>query len=219
MLPPLGISSMAANPLQSSFLMLALLSSSCTQNLTPLEVTGRFWSAIERGDAREVRRHVTAADAAALKSLDNVLPITNSEFSRTVIEHDRAFVDTTVTVEGDDPLKFPLRTYLVLEDQRWKVDYERTISGIATAGKLAAIINKVHEFGAALQQGIERSVQQLEETLPLIEHELSRIEDQIKQHVPELRKRLENFARALQEALRNPQKKAHKSDPPGAVAI
>jgi hypothetical protein len=212
---------MSLSPLRYQFLLLVLLNASCAQDLTPRDVAVRFWNAIEQGDTRAVKHYVTAADAAALESLDRVLPITKSELKRTVIEDESAFVDTTVTVDGDKPLDFPLRTYLVREDQRWKVDYERTISAVATAGKLAAVIDKVHEFGDTLQQGIDRSVEQLEQTLPEIERELSRIEDQIKQQVPELRKRLENFTRELKDALENPprQKEDPAPEPGGSVAI
>jgi hypothetical protein len=210
---------MYVNPLLVCVALLALFTVACAQDLTPQDVAGRFWVAIEQGDARAVKRYVTAADAAALESLDDVLPITKSELKRTVIEGDAAFIDTTVTVDGDRPLDFPLKTYLVLEDNRWKVDYERTISAVATAGKLAAIMDKVHEFGAALQEGIDRSVRELEQTLPQIEQELSRIEAQIKQHVPELRKRLENFTRELEEAMKIPPKPEEAADPESTIAI
>lgn len=204
---------------QLCLLSLALLIISCGQNLTPQEVAGKFWAAVEQGNSNAVKRHVTAADAATLKNLDDVLPITNSKLTRVVIEGDTAYIDTTVTVDGDKPLEFPLKTYLVVEDGRWKVDYQRTIGAVASAGKLAAVIGMVHEFGAALQHGIDRSMQELEQTLPQIEQELSRIEDQIKQHVPELRKRLENFTRELEDAIKNRPEKATPVEPGSSVEI
>lgn len=200
-------------------LLFILLGVSCGQNLSPQEVAGKFWTGIEQSNSRLVKRHITAADVAALKNLDDVLPITNPRLSRIVIEDETAYIDTTVTVDGDKPLDFPLKTYLVVEDGRWKVDYQRTISAVANAGKLAAVIAKVHEFGAALQEGIDQSVKRLEQTLPQIEQELSRIEDQIKQHIPELRQRLENFARELEDAIKNPPKKTKPAEPERPVEI
>ncbi len=200
-------------------LLLALLSVSCGQSLSPQEVAGKFWTGIEQSNARLVKRHITAADVVALKNLDDVLPISNPRLSRIVIEGETAYIDTTVTVDGDKPLEFPLKTHLVVEDGRWKVDYQRTIGAVANAGKLAAVIGKVHEFGAALQEGIDQSVKELEKTLPHIEQELSRIEDQIKQHVPELRQRLENFARELEDAIENPPKTTKPTEPGDPVEI
>ena len=210
---------MRASPLRFCLLFFVLLNVSCGAKLTPQEVAGKFWLGIEQGDARKVKRHVTAADAMALESLDDVLPIVNSKLQRAVIEETTAFIDTLVTIDVDKPLDFPLKTYLVLEDGHWKVDYQRTISAVANAGNLAAVISKVQEFGTALKEGIDRSVAKLEQSLPLLEQELSRIEGQIKQHVPELRKRLENFARELEEAIENPPLREQHADPDRAVEI
>ena len=202
-------------------LLLTVLLAACSKPSTPVEVASGFWSAIEAGDARMVKRRITAVEAASLESLDDVLPISGAELGRIIIDGREATIDTTVTVTGDKPLEFPLKTYLVLEDEDWKVDYGRTIEAVANAGKLAAVIDKVHEFGNTLQQGIERSVQELEHTLPQIEQELSRIEDQIKQHAPELRKRIEQFTQELEEAMKRPPKPAPPIDPgtEGSVEI
>ncbi|MGR9089111.1 MAG: hypothetical protein ACU85U_00865 [Gammaproteobacteria bacterium] len=183
-------------------LLLSAFVAACSQPSTPVGVASGFWTAVEAGDARMVKRRITAAEAASLESLDDVLPISGVELGRIIIDGHEATIDTTVTVTGDKPLDFPLKTYLVLEDEDWKVDYARTTEAVANAGKLAAVIEKVHEFGSTLQLGIERSVQELEHTLPQIEQELSRIENQIKQNVPELRKRLEQFSQDLEEAMK-----------------
>lgn len=185
-------------------LLLIASVAACGKPSTPVEVASEFWQALEAGDAGMVKRRITAAEAASFQSIDQVLPIAGAELGRIVIDGRAATIDTSITVSGDKPLEFPLKTYLVLEDEEWKVDYARTIEAVHNAGKLAAVIDKVHEFGDTLQQGIERSVQELEHTLPQIEQELSRIEDQIKQHVPELRKRLEQFTQELEEAMKRP---------------
>lgn len=201
---------MKLNSARTVVLLLTALVASCGKPATPVDVASEFWAAVETGDARMVKRRITAAEAASLESLDDVLPVSDAELGRIVIDGREATIDTTVTVKGDKPLDFPLKTYLVLEDEDWKVDYGRTTEAVANAGKLAAVIDKVHEFGSTLQQGIERSVQELEHTLPQIEQELSRIEDQIKQHVPELRKRLEQFTQELEEAM----KRGPETSPP-----
>ena len=188
-------------------LVLVFLCASCAKQLSPREVVTEFWSSIEQGDVRGVKRRITTAQASAFKSLDHLLPISGSKIERTIIEAESATVETIVTIDADKPLDFPLKTYLVLEDNNWKVDYERTIAVVDNAGKLAAIITKVHEFGNALQEGIDRSIQEFESTLPQIEQELSRIEDQIKHHVPELRKRIESFTKELERGIKSPPEK------------
>ena len=198
--------------------LIAASLAACAAKPGPADVAAAFWNAIEAGNTRAVKRHVTAADAALLENLDDVLPISNAELSRIVIDGEKASVDTTVTVDGDKPLDFPLKTHLVLEGDDWKVDYRRTIDAVASAGKLAAMLSKVHEFGDALQEGIERSVDELEQALPKIEQELSRFEQQMKQRMPELRERLEEFTRELEEAIKRPPP-ADPSEPGATVEI
>ncbi|MFT4560668.1 MAG: hypothetical protein ACI9BW_000402 [Gammaproteobacteria bacterium] len=199
---------------------LVILSAGCAKDLTPQEAASHFWTAVQNGDAAEVRRYITAAEALTLKSLDGVLPISKSAFERTVTEGTTAYVDTTITVTSDKPLNFPLKTYLILEDKQWKVDYGKTIASVETAGRLAGVISRIHEFGTALQEGIDRSVKEFENTLPQIEQELSRFEDQIKQHVPELKKRLDKFARELGESLKDlPENEADKPLPQSSIAL
>lgn len=183
---------------------------SCAKPLSPQEVATEFWTAVQQGDAAKVKRHITTAEALKFESLDHLLPISKSIVERTVIDAGTATVDTTVTIDADKPLDFPLKTYLVLEEQKWKVDYERTIAAVDNAGKLAAVISKVHEFGSAIQEGIDRSIEEFEQTLPQIEQELSRIEGQIKHHVPELRQRIESFTKELEKALKTPPEKIEK---------
>ncbi|MDA0821602.1 MAG: hypothetical protein O3C28_04155 [Proteobacteria bacterium] len=196
------------------------LCAACAKDLTPQEVASHFWTAVQNGDAGEVRRYITAADALSLKSLDGVLPISNSTFERTVTEATTAYVDTTITVVSDKPLDFPLKTYLIREDKQWKVDYKKTISSVEAAGKLAGVISRIHEFGTALQEGIDRSVKQFEDTVPQIEQELTRLEEEIRQRVPELRERLDSFARELEKSLRDPPKnKAGSSEPQKSIAL
>jgi hypothetical protein len=182
--------------------IIAMSLSACSRDLTPIEVAERFWSAVQSSDAAKVKRYVSHDDAEALESLDDVLPIEQVKLGRTVIDSDRAVVATTATLSGDNPVDMPINTYLLLEDGRWKIDYDQTISSVRVNGQIAEIISKVRDFGKALQDGIDKSVAELERSLPKIESELKRLESELKQKVPELRQKLEGFARDLEDAIK-----------------
>lgn len=203
----------------SSLLLFIALSFSCAQKHDPQKVAREFWTGIEQSNAQIVRRHITAADARSLNDLDNLLPIANPRLNRIVIENNTAYIDTVVTVYGDKPLDFPLKTYLIIEDGTWKVSYYRTIDVVTKKGKLAAIVGKIRDFSNALREEIDQSGEKLERALPQIEQELSRIEDQINQHVPELRQRLKHFARQLEDAIKNLHKEAVPVQPQNPLEI
>ena len=61
-------------------------------------------------------------------------------------------------------------------------------------------------MGTTLQEGIDRSIEELgaelEKTLPSIEKGLSNIDQQIQQAIPELQNHIQGFARQIDEALK-----------------
>ena len=184
------------------FLVLAILA--CSKPQTPEEVAANFWQAIESGKPSQVKKHVSAKDQITMESLQNVLPITDISFGKIIIDGNIASVGTLVTLESDKSMELPIDTHLIKENERWAVDYERTINTIIAAGKVAAVINQFKDIGNAVKEGIGRSVVELEKTLPDIEKELNNMEQQIQQAVPELKSRFENFSKQLEQALAAP---------------
>lgn len=176
----------------------------CSKPQTPQEVATSFWQAIESGKPNKVKKYVSAKDQITMESLQNVMPISNISFGKIVIDGDLASVDTVVTLQSDQDMELPINTHLLNENDRWVVDYERTINTIVAAGKVAAVINQFKDIGNAVKEGIGRSVEELEKTLPNIEQELSNMEQQIQQAVPELKSRFENFSRQLEQAFSAP---------------
>lgn len=192
----------------------------CSGPDTPQVVTQKFWTAVESGKAKEVKKFVSAKDKTSIGTLEEILPISNVSYGKIVIDGTRASVETTITLESDQSMDLPITTHLVKEGNRWAVDYERTIYTITAAGKVAAVINQFKDFGIALKDGIGRSVTELEKTLPSIEKELEKMEDQIQQAVPELRSRFENFSKQLEQALSAPiDSKPNSSDSDEGPAI
>lgn len=176
----------------------------CSKPQTPQEVAASFWQAVESGKPSQVKKYVSAKDQITMESLKNVMPISEVSFGKIIIDSNIAQVDTLVTLEGDRSMDLPISTHLMQENERWTVDYERTINTIIAAGKVAAVINQFKDIGNAVKEGIGRSVVELEKTLPSIEKELSNMEQQIQQAVPELKSRFENFSRQLEQALAAP---------------
>lgn len=197
-----GITEKCFHALIYTVLGLTLLA--CSKPQTPEEVAANFWQAIDSGKPSNVKKYISAKDQITMESLQNVMPISDISFGKIVIDGNTASVDTNVTLEGDRPTDLPINTHLLKENERWTVDYERTMNTIIAAGKVAAVINQFKDIGNAVKEGIERSVVEFEKTLPSIEKELSNMEQQIQQAVPELKSRFENFSKQLEQALAAP---------------
>ncbi|MCC7410134.1 MAG: hypothetical protein IT495_00660 [Gammaproteobacteria bacterium] len=189
---------------------LALLASACAQRLEPAQVAQRFWNAVTAGDTGAAQLFVTADSRAMLRAGDGVLPIGDVQIGRTIIDGRTARVETTVTVLGDKPLAVPLNTRLREEDGRWKVDYDQTMAAIASSGELARALGRMRELNRQFSAELDKSMAELQRSLPAITRELERFKAQIQQQVPAIRQEIEDLARRLEDALKEAR------DPPAA---
>lgn len=181
--------------------LLGLLAGGCAQELPPQEVADRFWRAVVTGHPGKIRRYVLRQQRDTLANDAEILPVSTFTLGRIVIDGERATIDTRIILESDSPVPLTIPTQLVQEQQQWRVDYDATVNAISSQSELARVIGKIGALGDSLQQGIEQSVDEMKQALPVIEQELARLEGRIKQAMPELREKLETFAKRLEESL------------------
>lgn len=182
-------------------LLLLFYLTACGKPQTPDQVAAQFWEAVSSGDASKVKKHVSAKDKVTLQSLDDVLAVNTVTFGKIVIDGSEASVDTTVTLAGNRSTDLPISTHLMLENEQWVVDYERTMQTIVAAGQVAAVINQFKDIGSAIKESIGHSVNEFQKAIPALEKELSNMEKQIEESVPKLKSRFEKFSRDLEQAL------------------
>ncbi|GEM_PF-1377855 len=201
-------------------LALGTLLAGCAQQLTPQDVADRFWRAVVTGHPAKIRRYVLAEDRELLEAGAELLPITAFKLGRVVIDGDAASIETDLTIDGDPPLEIKIETRLQRDNQRWLVNYAAATEQFSVQSNLSEIIGKIGAMGEALQNGIEESVDEFNQSLPAIEKELGRIESEIKQHIPELREKLEMFSRQIEQALKSPPPETPPEPvPDGAIAL
>lgn len=193
---------------------LAVLAGGCSRPLSPGEVADRFWRAVVTQSSAKIRRYVRAADRESLQGDPDVLPVSAYALGRIVIDGEAATVETDVTLDADEPLNVKIDTVLVREAGHWRVDYAATVNRISMQSELARVIGQIESFGETLKQGIDKSVDELQQAVPEIERQLSRIEEGIRQRMPELRQKLEEFSRRLEESLEKGLERGPEATPP-----
>ncbi len=181
-----------------------LMQIGCTQQLTPHDVAERFWRAAISEHSAKIKRYVLAKDRASLDSESKLLPIADFSLGRIVIDGDASTIDTSVTLDSDQPVTINIDTRLRFEEDQWRVDYAATANEISRHGQLAGVIDQIATIGDALKEGIDKSVDELNRAMPTIERELRRLESEFKQKLPELRQELRNFSKQIDEALKQP---------------
>lgn len=191
----------------------------CTRSLPPQDVADRFWRAVITQHPAKIRRYVREQDQATLKDDPKIMPISEFELGRVVIDGESATIETSITLDADKPVALKIDTELVREGEQWRVDYSATIDDISTQSQLAQVIGQIESIGGALADGIDKSVDEMKKMLPEIERQLSRIEGEIKQRMPELRERIEEFSKRIEESLKLPPEEPAPTAPPTTIEI
>jgi hypothetical protein len=188
----------------------------CVSNLTPIEVSDGFWSAVKSRDNQSIRKYVASDSLQGDDLAGKPLQINSYTLGRTVIDQGHAWVDTTVEISGTDPFKVPIKTVLLQENNQWKVDYTATIAPISSSSDVARFLGDLNELGIQFADKLNQSLGEMQKQLPEVQRELGKIEESLKQKLPELQQRMEEFMRQLEEALGN---KSSTQPPPRTKEI
>ena len=189
--------------------------SACVPRLTPIQVSEKFWQAVQENDA-DAARHFVTEDARNRDLTDNILPLEEVTLGRTIIDGDQAWVDTTVVISADKPYHLPLKTVLLRENERWKVDYDATVASVSKGSHAARVISGISELSRRFSEELNRSMEDIQRSLPELQKELEQLEGNLRRELPELREQMREFLRQLEEAL-GQDKDRHESPPPGGT--
>ena len=191
----------------------------CAANLSPMEVSDKFWTAVKNRDGQAAAGYVTSGSLETLKKQDmdqDILPINNVSFGKTVIDGEQAWVDTDVEIAGNDPFNLPLKTVLLMENRQWKIDYDKTVASVSKTNSVARVLGELNNIGDQFNKKLDQSLDEIERTLPQVQKEIEKIEENMREKLPELRQRLEEFMQQLEDALGN---KKDTQPPPRAKEI
>ena len=189
--------------------LLLLLSSllSCQSSMTPLQVSEKFWSGIQKKNISLITIYSisdSGYSADDIKQLPDVNAIT---FGKIIIDADIAEIQTQATIASNDKtVDIALKTYLEREDGVWRVNYKQSVLLLKTNQGMIELLGGVQEITEELAEEIEESVEEFKEkTLPEIESQLEQAEETLRDKIPEFKNMLdellEGLKRSIEEAL------------------
>jgi len=188
--------------LKSIFLIgVCIFSTGCVANLSPIEVSEKFWTAVKNKDSKTVRKYIVSNGKEKNELTENILPLDEISLGRTIIDGEQAWVDTEVVIASDDPFRLPLKTVLLKENQQWKIDYDATVTSITKGSSVARVMGSLADLSSQFAKELDRSLDEIQKTIPEVQREIERIEESVNKHLPELTKRMEEFIKQLEEAL------------------
>jgi len=175
----------------------------CGQQPYPVEVAGQFWHAIRYGDLNELRRTVTSEFSRQEDLINDLHPVGAVTLGKTVIDGDKAWVDTDVEIRAADNPTITLKTVLVKEKNHWKVDYHASTALISRDNNLARVIGSMRELGDQIAGQLDEVIGEIQEAIPEVQGELEKLEKHIQSQIPILKEKFEEFSRELEETLKN----------------
>ncbi len=175
----------------------------CEENLTPEQTADAFWAAVIKKDTEIIKKLISKESYEKEINKDEILSVSDYSLGKIVIDGPHSEIDTEVTLSGDDPLTVPITTYLIKENEFWKIDYKKTTAKINGKSELAGVLNNLSDMSKLFVEGLNESIDEMNKVLPKIEEELSNIEGELQSRIPELRDKLDEFVRKLEEALKN----------------
>ncbi|MDH5600662.1 MAG: hypothetical protein OEY78_05075 [Gammaproteobacteria bacterium] len=202
-----------------SFLIsLSLMLSACFGPSTPQEVGQDFWQAVLENDKSDVVEHSTLTDEKYYDRFSKDWTGFQLSFGKLVIDQQAASIDTKLaapTNSDQDSRRFT--TYLVLHDEKWKVDYERTAQSIK-GGVLGELFSALNQVGNELSRKIQSSADSFSREIEHMGKELEQLSREFEQQASEnmekyaeqMRKSIEALEESINRALE--QEDNHLSD-------
>lgn len=180
-------------------LVLPLLLSACFGPKTPQEVTQAFWKAVLNNDAKDVVQFSTLANTKNYDAFSKKWTDFHAEWGRVVIEQKQAsVVSNLIAPANSDQEDRKFITYLVKQNGKWMVDYNRTKLSV-NGGVLGDLFGQLNQLGNQLGKQLDSSADKFRQEMDRMSKEL---EQMAKSFNDQASKSLNDYAEQLQNKLK-----------------
>ena len=193
-----------------SLLLTTLLLSGCFGPEAPQDVAREFWKAVITHEVDDVIEYSTLVDTKSYDSFNKKWEGYQAVMGKIVIDGNQAEVETKlsrINDTGENHQK--LSTYLVKQNDQWKVDYVRTAKSLNDdvfgnfLGQLDQLGKKLSDSLIASSEKFSIEMQRLENELKIFAQSTSDEANKIlEQHGAELKNSIEELAESIDRALR-----------------
>jgi len=178
-----------------------LFITSCNESLYPIDVAEGFWRAVKDKDTKAIQKYSTNNSLKEDEPGENILPLDEITLGKTVIDGETAWVDTMVTISGDKPFTIPLRTELIRENKRWKVDYDATIKLVSQGSAVSNVINSIRNMSKDLAEELNQSMEEMQKAIPEVTEELNQSMEEMQKAIPEVTEELNQSMEDIQKTI------------------
>lgn len=173
--------------------------SACFGPKTPQDVTKSFWDAVLESNAKDAVEYSTLADTKNYDSFSTDWDGYQPSFGKVIIEEKEASIATEFSSPANSGKKNrSFTTYLVLRNEEWKVDYDRTKESIH-GGALGDIIGRLSHLGEDISSQVKSSADSFKHEMDRMGKELEQMSDSLGQQAS---KSIEIYAEQLRKSIK-----------------
>lgn len=201
--------------------LLALLLSGCSKPETPQQVSQAFWQSVINNDVAGVVRYSTLGSESGYEAFSRDWSGMIPSWGKIIIEEREARVHTHVSkpdAASSEMLNFV--TYLVKQDEQWKVDYENTEKAVLASAAVADFVNRITTLGNEISQQFEDAGKTLSSELEELHDKYQALAEDLGSQTSQaledysllMRKHLDALSQSIADALREKQDEIPPAD-------
>ncbi|MFT5399529.1 MAG: hypothetical protein ACI9LO_003451 [Planctomycetota bacterium] len=160
-------------------ILLGFLLSSCQAPETQQQVAQHFWQAVIEDKPDKVVKYSTLIDVKDYDRFSKNWSGFQPSLGKITIENNNARVVSQFTPPTSSDLKErKLITYLVMQNEEWKVDYQQTRDAMKT-DKAGNLFGRLNQIGKELQKQLENSAGEFNSEMEQLGEKLQELSDQV----------------------------------------
>ena len=190
-------------------LLLVLTISACNKPQTPLEVSQAFWQAVIEGNISDVVNYSTLGSEAGYSAFSRDWSGMLPSWGKIIIEDHEARVHTHISkpdAAQSEMLYFV--TYLVRQDDQWKVDYDKTEQVVLASSAVSDFVNRITSIGNEISQQFEEASQTVTAELESLNDQLILLTEKLGEQATSAVEKYSEIMRLHLDALANSIEKA-----------
>jgi len=219
---------MQNSPLPLSLIaFLALILSACSQApSTPQQVSDAFWLAVSSNDVSSAVNYSTLSEPTQYDSFSKNWSGYQISFGKITIDGHVAEIATSAMHADTSQEQRSFTTYLLAQNDVWKVDYNLTNTSVQ-GGKLGQLLGNLSRMGDEISDQVQSSANDFTEEMERMKKEFDRLSDSfekdartsIEKYSEELKQSIEELRTLIERALTEQDDKLSNEDKNALLAI
>jgi gas vesicle protein len=199
----------------------------CFGAKSPQDVTQAFWKAVITQKVDDVIEYSTLVDAKTYTAFNKNWIGYQPVIGKILIDGNKAQIETTLSqINNTDKNHLTIYTYLVKQNEQWKVDFVRTAESFDNDA-LGNIMGQLNILGTKLSNVLKESSEKFNIEMQRVENELKRFSNTvnedankiINQYSKELKKGIEELSNSIDRALKEHNKDLTDDDKKSLISV